>query len=396
VALLQVAVLPGACGGDALETRADGARDIADSLVVSNPELDPATTPRWSLSDNPEWEIGDQQDGQTRLAAVSGGAILSDGRVAITSYATRDVRLYDRDGRYLRSTRGQQVRGAQLQTPMLTGTFAGDSILVMDAQSRWVFVFDDEGDLVRAFEPARDTTIALAVVLGVLGNGRLLIYEGPNYFAIETRTGVRRVPAPIHLGSPEGLIEKLVDEFPGGEVSLLVQGSRLTASNVPFSTDFFLAARGDRVAAGNSGEIDIHVYDGDANLVHVVRQAREPVPVPEGEFDREMAEALAREPDPGARRAAEERWRRMPRRSTYPAFSALRLDPQRNLWVEDYRLTGQPFSRWQVFDSRGASTAFIDVPSEVLVLDVADEALLGLVRGASGERVRLYRIDRGG
>jgi hypothetical protein len=86
----------------------------------------------------------------------------------------------------------------------------------------------------------------------------------------------------------------------------------------------------------------------------------------------------------------------MKRRESYPAFATLRLDASQNLWVEEYR-SPPPMrgSRWQVFDPEGRLAAFVDVPSGVTVLDISDDAVLGLVRSPSGDKLRLYRLDRG-
>jgi hypothetical protein len=229
----------------------------------------------------------------------------------------------------------------------------------------------------------------------VVESGRALVFEGPNYLMAATRTGVRRVPAPVHLAGPDGRIERQLGRFEGGEVSILIEGQRMTASPVPFTSDFFLAARGDRVAAANSAELAVQIYDGEGNLLHTIRQQRNAVEIPDGEFERMMTEALAREQDADARRAAEQRFRQMPRYDTYPAFSSLRFDSEENLWVEDYRARGQTQSRWQVFGRDGALRAYVVVPSGVIVLDISEDAVVGLVRDGSGDRLRLYRLDRG-
>jgi hypothetical protein len=366
---------------------------VADAPVVTNPAPSWETLTRWTVSAEPIWEVGGGATPEQQLTAVSGGLILPDGRIAVSSYATHDVRFYDGNGRHVQSA----VAAAgvpDLQAPMLTGVFARDSLMVMDPQQRRAFVLTDEGDVVRSFTPAVGDSLELAVVLGVLDNGRVLIYQGPSFSLSAPPTGIRSVPAPIHLASPIGKIEKLLEEFPGGLLSVLVVGARMTASSVPFSPDFFLAARGDLVAAGNSERLDVRFFDQDGNLVRIVRQEREPITVEPGDFDRVKAEALAREGTPEDRSAAEQRYAQMTPRESYPAFAALRLDASQNLWVEEFKTPTKPGSRWQVFDTEGKLAAFVDLPSDVMVLDVSDDAVLGIARSASGDRLRLYRLDR--
>ena len=103
---------------------------------------------------------------------------------------------------------------------------------------------------------------------------------------------------------------------------------------------------------------------------------------------------LARQPTPEARAAAEKRYLQMPIHESYPAFSALRLDGGGNLWVEEYKTPAAPGSRWQVFDPEGKLAAYVDLPPDVVLIDIGDQAILGLVRNGQEERVRLYRLDR--
>ena len=389
--LLLGSCVVAACAGDGGD---DFAASAPDAQTIENPELDPEATPRWRLSGTPVWEIAGGTGEEPRLSGVSGGALLPGGGAVLTSYATRDVRFYDAEGR-LERTAEESGDSLELETPMFVGLFGGDSSMVTDARQRRAFVVSRNGTIARSFRPASDTSLAIALVIGVLESGRALVYEGPDYELSSTRTGVQRVPAPIHVADSEGRIEKQLGRFDGGEVSLLIEGERMTASPVAFGSDFFLAARGDRVAAGNSEELAVHVYDHNGEPLHTVRQSRQPVRIPRGQFDRFMVDALSREQDPSARLAAEQRFRQMPRRETYPAFSSLRFDAEQNLWVEEYRAPGQTQSRWLVFDPSGRIRAYLDTPIELILLDIGAETALALVRDASGDRLRLYGLEKG-
>jgi len=80
-----------------------------------------------------------------------------------------------------------------------------------------------------------------------------------------------------------------------------------------------------------------------------------------------------------------------------PAFQALLLDSEGNLWVEDYNLPGDTLRNWTVFDEEGVPITRGSLPMENRVMDIGQDFVLALFRDELGvEYLRSYPLTRGG
>lgn len=77
----------------------------------------------------------------------------------------------------------------------------------------------------------------------------------------------------------------------------------------------------------------------------------------------------------------------------YPPLAHLLVDTGGNLWVSEYAPPGAAEVRWQVIAPDGALRAVLRVPSSLEIVEVRNEALLGIWRDDAGlARVRAYRL----
>ena len=78
-----------------------------------------------------------------------------------------------------------------------------------------------------------------------------------------------------------------------------------------------------------------------------------------------------------------------------PAYSALLIDADGNLWAEDYRIHTESESRWTVFDSTGRWLGTVDMPDGLQVLEIGRDYVLGLRKDDLDlERVSLHALGR--
>ena len=83
----------------------------------------------------------------------------------------------------------------------------------------------------------------------------------------------------------------------------------------------------------------------------------------------------------------------IPVRETYPAFSAIVVDTEGAVWVEDYRRSAAGSARWTVFSPDGALVAQVTTPLELEVYEIGPDYVLGLWRDADDvEHVRMYEL----
>ena len=88
---------------------------------------------------------------------------------------------------------------------------------------------------------------------------------------------------------------------------------------------------------------------------------------------------------------------RIPKPDRYPAASALQVDPEGNLWVEDYVRPGSLDARtWSVFDPSGIWLGEVDLTRGLQVLEIGTGHILGMITDPLGrQRVQSFTIDRG-
>jgi hypothetical protein len=282
----------------------------------------------------------------------------------------------------------------------LVGPFAGDSLLVWDLSQRRFSVFGAEGSFGRSFQ-APEGFGPGARPVGVLTDGRPVVMRHELAASDPSATtGVERRPSTIFVLGREGGIETEIGPFPGIESSVVMNELGPTMFGVVLGRSLHAAARGDRVAAGNDDAYSIRTYHANGDLTGIVRQAREPVPVASGDFERALPEVLRPDSPPSPAKArVQANIDQMPRHPTFPAFGSLsprvlRFDRSGNLWVREYQPPWDESASWQVFDASGAVLGRLDFPEGVELLDIGQDWILTRDRDELDvERVVLYGLE---
>jgi hypothetical protein len=99
--------------------------------------------------------------------------------------------------------------------------------------------------------------------------------------------------------------------------------------------------------------------------------------------------------DPRSRGFYREMFEVMPKHETFPALSSIQFDQVGNLWVEEYGQPRDQRSIWQVFGRDGRLTARAGIPTELQVLDIGADYLMGITRDELGvERILQFALDK--
>jgi hypothetical protein len=142
-------------------------------------------------------------------------------------------------------------------------------------------------------------------------------------------------------------------------------------------------ARGDRFEIGR--------YDSRGRLIEIIRRAHEPRPVTEElreQFRQWYLDRMSASPE--ANDAALERIRLQLQDARFadyvPPISAILLDDQGHLWVEEFRwfTSNDPFpdtgpTQWSVFDRSGIWLGNVEVPPGFILRKVTNDRALGFV-----------------
>jgi hypothetical protein len=364
--------------------------DSAGIKVIVNPPPEVAASTMWSAAETPEFAIGVVDGaGADVLQHVTGGAILSNGGVALADGSTNELRFYDSKGRHLTSVGGEGVGPDEFRALHLAGGFGGDSLLAVDQRTRRGVVYDEQGNSARYFVFRDDFGFPRPV--GVLDNGAMVAdpQSSTNSFAPPGPTWeVYRPEWEVEVADSTGALAALIGRFPGGEFFRSDDGG---SGSVLFGRRLHVSAARDRVAVANDDAFRIRVYDPAGNLLHIIAQQRSPVEISASDFDAAIDDAVGQHKIPAFQRAMRAALEQGPRPTTFPAMAALHVDRDRRIWVREFARPRDDHTTWQVFGSEGELEGSITLPGEFELLDADQSRLLVLGRGPNGvETVQLF------
>ncbi|MEQ8329802.1 MAG: hypothetical protein RH859_04985 [Longimicrobiales bacterium] len=390
-----IALAVAACsrGGDA--AAGPLVRDSAGITIVENREARPGWTAPWILSEEPVLRIGSaESDPSQLLFQVTDARRLDDGRVLVVNSGSAEVKVFDPDGRLLR-TLGRRGDGpGEFRAPWHAYPMVGDSILVVDLY-REVAVFDPDGAYARQFTPALPDGLLVgegAAPVDQFGDGSLLL-KG-HYPQDPSRQGVGRNRIPLLRSPLDGSTVTSLGDFDDQTVHY-----GLPSRDLAFGAWAHQAAADSTLWYGPGDRFELQEVALDGTVRTLVRLDRPARPVTESDQDdyrREYVEAMARW-NPGR---GDELWQSRARDAlfpdSFPAHFQIETDAGGNVWVQDYRSLyseSRTARRWTVFDATGVFLGDVVVPGGLTVHDIGDDHLVGVWTDEYGvEYLHVHRI----
>ena len=156
VLLFALMVLSAACGGqppaEPVATDLPGEEfvtlDTTGAVVVTSAPLSSDAT--CTISEEPTLVIGDNEhDDNQWFSVIRGTGRLSDGSIVVADHSAAEVRIYDRQGRHLRSMGRSGEGPGEFRQPLGVWVTSGDVIWAGDFRPWRYNVFTAEGELVR-------------------------------------------------------------------------------------------------------------------------------------------------------------------------------------------------------------------------------------------------------
>jgi hypothetical protein len=367
------------------------ARDSAGITIATT--LPSARPAEWTLAPEPILSIG-AVDGppEALLDDVQAALLRPDGGVVLANAGTGELRWYDSAGAHVR-TAGREGSGPG-EFLMLTALARGADgrVHAWDGTHLRVTTFTEDGRLDGSRSITADSLGGFVRLAGLLADRSPVLLDGSSpMFRVSDRT--RRDPMRIWIGAPGRELRHWMT-VPGPETYTWRIPDGSIRSPAPFGRGTQVAVGGSRLWVGDSERYEIRAYTPDGRLERIVRREGEPrevTPAEVGAYRRTWRELTASNPQAAgmADRVAAE----LPFPRTHPAFTALRLDADGNLWVCER--DDEEGSAWTVYDPDGRPLGQIVLPPRVQPLDVAGDRFVARWKDDSDvEFVRVYRFTR--
>lgn len=393
-----ILVLPVAvnCSGPETEPSSTNVDSMGVTIVRS-------TAPLWEdessrLGEAPVLElVSDESSPETVLFQVTGVALLPDGRIVVANRGDASVRLYDASGRV------EWRAGREGDGP---GEFRDLRGVVLREGELWAYqtlplpihVFGLDGSYRRSVDTPHWSGPWLK---GILSDGSIV--------AITRAAGSSGEPVFTQYAGVVLFKDDVVDTL-----AALPFTRRVNTSLGPewqgLGPSLSVAASAERIFAGFSETLDIHVWDESGRLIQRIRRAWDPVEVSVSDQDA-YTESLIEQGE--GRPAVEAAYRQLAEEMIYPeahpAHDRLLAAANGELWVQrpqieppwseaiDYNPVRPYPSDWDIFSRDGRWLGTVTVPARFRVMDVTNEHVAGVAKdGLNVERVQIWRVRRPG
>ncbi len=364
-------------------------RDGAGVEIVESHEALWTDGDEWNVFAEPLLDLAVAGSGpEHEFFRVRNAIRLTDGRVVVANSGTNEVRFYDADGHFLRSTgRTGQGPGEFERLTSVRG-YRADSLIAFDYWGRRVSVMDATGEIVRV------TSLTMPAGsfrdLHALPGGAFLLHA--NTLAVmEEARGRIRIPAPLLKLNADGIVEDTVAVVPGFETYVFESGDVAP----PFYHQAWVTAHDSRIYVGDGNSFEISVFDLAGDVRSVIRLPRYDQTVPASIRDSIRVAMLQQELPPEIRPTFEAMASSIPERR--PAYSGITVDPLGFVWVHGYvTSSGAPGPRHcEIFDSTGVWLGTVSLPDNFNLYQVGEDYVVGGYRDELGvETIRVLGLDR--
>jgi len=385
---ILVSGMVGCGGGDGT-----GSYTVSDSAGV---EIMMNSGPAWSegegwrVDPEPSLTIGTPAgDPAYELHGVRGAVRFLDGDLAVLNSGSQEVRIYDQDGQYLRAAAGEGEGPGRLQAPYLMFALADDTVVVSDGRQRRLSFFGRDGQFARSYNLSAENRYIAAALFG---DGALLVTSGVTTLS-DRRSGPIRPKDHLTVLSASGDSMSTLGAFASQEMYARYDGDAVGTATLVFGRTRVMAAHGSTLFVGTNDGFVIDQYRRDGTLVRSIRRDHV-TPVTDDMFAAELEATSEQYTGPYGdfmRPILDE----MPQPNTLPHYSAIKADPEGNLWVRDYHCRTMPSFEWTVFDPQGLMLGDVTLPERFDVYEIGRDYVLGRWRDdADVEYVRLHKVNR--
>jgi hypothetical protein len=377
-------------------------RDSAGVIIAESSALPEPGAGGWALGQAPTLSIGTLEgDTLYQFYGISGGVTLSDGRIAISDVGSHQLRIFAPDGRFLAAFGREGEGPGEFRNIRVMGTVGFDTLVILDGRQRRVSRFHPEAGFLGQTLLPEEAGVAMHSN-GMFRDGAIVFGGGVNWAGggDAPRSGYERLTNAFFSVSLDGAGITDFGEVQGTEVfwtTIEYEGEEMAAASwVHFGKSPQAMAGGDRLVLGTRDRYELDVYDPSGSLIRIIRVRTPLIPVTQAHLERLLEERLASLQDPDLEPGMRNDFWDTPPADYLPAFGAVAIDANGNLWVEDFRLPGHTVLTWTIFDPDGVPLTRLSLPAGNQMLEIGADFVLALFRDELDvDYVRVYPLTRG-
>lgn len=347
----------------------------------------------------PQVVIGtEDSDDAYQLHRVSDATQLADGRLVVANAGSSELRVFDRDGRFLTQV-GRAGSGpgefAPFSSPRLYRS--NDELLASDSELSRLHAFDST----LALRETRRFTITPDIprpqLQGILDDGTWLAIAFDGGGALRGPPGsVIGTTFSLALYDGRGGFIRRFGSFAGRKRYVNTVGETTHYPHLPFTVDAVVRPYGRQILVFRGDRPEVELWSVEGKLETVIRWARDRVRSVDL-YPQYRAQAIA------ALANAGERDRRLygafyEKELPLPEFAALYdnvvIDDAHRIWLHRYRMPGESGAdQWDVIDSAGPWLGTATTPRGLEIFGIAADQIVGRMRDSLGvERIVLQSL----
>ncbi|MDH3292667.1 MAG: hypothetical protein OEO20_17340 [Gemmatimonadota bacterium] len=388
-------VIVAACGGG--ESRWAGtSTDSAGVMIVENAGTVPLDDGGWGIAPAPDLAIGAGEGDTTyQFFGIAGAHRTAEGQFVVVNAGSRDVRVYDARGTFLRSFGRSGGGPEEFEAPVLGGV-VNDTLIVVDRAHHRISMVHADAGIVRVMRVADEVGAYLNPV-GAFHNGEVVFGGALDMGRTQFQQGLNRAHTFYRSCRPDGSLAADFGPKMGADFFIQRMGPRgpeTPPAFVPFGRMPVATVSPDRFYFSSQDTWEIEAYEPSGTLVRLIRLDRDPAAVTDEHTSRYIEGIVGDIPgENGAR--MRQMLSEIPVPHVFPPYGELAADALGYLWVADYAPPGDERSTWTIFDPDGRLSGRVTAPPGISILEIGEDYLLGVYRDELDvEYLHQYAVSR--
>jgi hypothetical protein len=349
----------------------------------------------WSIDPRPALVLGDASRDDAVLfgGGLVGATRLPDGRILVGDRDEYSLKVFDATGRLVKSL-GRKGSGPGEIIYLSDLWRCGSDIVAYDIDNGYrVTVFSTALALKRSFQFAAPTGQQTPYASACNATGTFAHFGWEDHKAMKPR--VFRSGVPLWLSGIDSTM-KPVGTIPGSERwGLVVDGVFRGTRPLPLGKQPVIATGPDRFYTGAADTYEIVMRDFNGKLLGTFGKPGVKLATTKADIDLAIEIETAGRGD-NVRDRIRTTFDGMDLPKTIPAYNAMLVDSESDVWVRDYPRGSSGTSTWTVFTRDGKQIAEVQLAINLTVTEIGRDYVLGKYMDPDEDipQIRMYRLRR--